>query len=355
MFEKPGFSRRDLIRSLPLLGVAASFPFGAGTAQAQGTVTAEMNKIIEAAKKEGTVSVYSSITESGARALGDAFTKKYGIAVEQYLPGSSVPIISRLQAELRAGKPGADVVMITGDSIYAVEKDLITKRPPMASQIDKQYHTGRWTTVRLFSDVVGYNSRKIDPANAPKSWEDLADSKYRGRVALGDALSVTTPVAWYVMVKEKYGDSYLKALAANKPRIYGTGTSVAQAIAAGEADIGWTYDYLGQVMQKAGAPLNVVFPAISCQTRYECGALTKAAHPNAAFLLYDFACTAEGQEALNGPLFSTATNPAAKVAGSRSVNDIPKSSIYPLDIPKMVRNLRSLQEEYRTLFGSKSA
>ena len=142
--------------------------------------------LIAAAEKEGVVNFYSSSDAVNLlRPLSEAFTKKYPKVKVALATGGAGELILRIQNEAKAGKLLADV--ITGGSAAATLRSgglVEPYRPESASAYNAQYKEpgGYWTATALLINVTAVNTELVKLQDAPKTYADLLDPKWRGKM-----------------------------------------------------------------------------------------------------------------------------------------------------------------------------
>ena len=143
--------------------------------------------VMEAAKKEGKVVWYSSLGLSVAQKVCDAFNKKaLGITCELSRDGSQ-RVFQKVMQEAGANLAIADVVH-TSDISHFLEfqqKNMLMRYLPAGAdkfRADFRDKDGLYTILRGTPYVIGYNTQKVSAADAPKSWKDLADPKWKGKL-----------------------------------------------------------------------------------------------------------------------------------------------------------------------------
>ena len=260
-----------------------------------GQITPEL---IEAAKKEGEVMFYGAITINSSKAIGDAFEKKYGIKLRHWR-GDATELINRSLAEARAGKPGFDVTL--GNEV--VMKTLDDKNlfavfdPPAAKSYPKQFLDAdkRMTPWRVLPYGINYNHQLLKPEDAPKSWEELLQPKWKGKFGLANPGIHVTTLQFVLNLDKLLGPNWLKVVegwAKNEPRVGRSLADTIQPLTSGEVQVAVGYikdkfQYPGPIeyirMNKYLASLS--FVAINRQ----------APHPNAARLFTDFFVGPEAQ------------------------------------------------------------
>jgi iron(III) transport system substrate-binding protein len=254
---------------------------------------------IEAGKKEGKVVVYGSVVPQAMEGLHQAFKKKYGIDVE-YWRGDSTKVSERALTEWRAGKPGFDVIEANrGVQLIMKSEGLFTKYVPPASEkfpAKMKEKDALITPWRVLPISILYNTDLVKPADLPKSFDDLLNPKWMGKISLPDPTRHTTTAQflWNLQLfkKDKWLD-YVRALAKQKPVLVESLAPVTTTIIKGEAQVGITY--IKYVKQYKGPVSYVPLDQYLTDPNYM-SLSGKASHVNAAKLYIDFACSPEGQK-----------------------------------------------------------
>src|SRR5690349_9005296 len=184
--------------SISLLAAAVLACTGAMAlpAAAQGNVMAQMatysgadraQKILEAAKKEGSLDIYTSAQSDDMGAVVKAFEAKYGIKVTMWR-SSSEKVLQRAVTEARANRHTVDVIETNGPEMESMHREKIlqkVKSPHLADLIaPAQFPHGEWVSTRMNVFVQAYNTQAVKKADLPKSWEDLLDPKWKGRLGI---------------------------------------------------------------------------------------------------------------------------------------------------------------------------
>ena len=281
-------NRRLLI--LGMLAIAGSVMTGQVFAQ---TVS------LEAAKQEGKVNVYGAQVPQAMKPLHAAFEKKYGITVE-YWRGSSTQVSERALTEWRAGKPGFDVVEGNrGVQLIMRDEGLFQKFiPPSSEKFPAQFKEkdGMITPWRVLPISILYNTEMVKTGDLPKTFDDLASSKWTGKITMPDPTRHTTTAQFLWNLNKFKGDKWLdlvKALAKQKPLLVESLAPVTTTIIKGEAPVGITY--IKYIKQYKGPVDYVVMDKYLTDPNYmSLGA--KASHPNAAKLYLEYICSPDGQK-----------------------------------------------------------
>jgi iron(III) transport system substrate-binding protein len=296
MFRVVTASRRHVLR-----GAAALMALGAIPplrARAAAEMTAREQELYAAAKKEGELAWYTSHSDDiTAQALGRDFEEVYpGIKVGVVRTTAQVAF-QRVSQEVRAGAMQVDVLSSTdiGHYVYLKSKALLeTYLPENAAKVVDVYKSydpdGTYHVTSAGMIGMGYHTGKVTAAEAPKNWTDLADPKWKDKIALGHPGFSGYVGTWTVMMRKLYGWKFFDALARNNPQI---GRSINDAVTmlnAGERLIAGTGPN-GTLMESAqrGNPLAMIFPTDGTVLIIAPSGIMKGArHPNAARLFMEY-------------------------------------------------------------------
>lgn len=280
--------------------------------------------LIEAAKKEGTVSLYSSASTGPSNAIAEAFQKNYGISVTVYRAGSA-DVATRVQSEESAGRTQADALIIEEPALGLLMPYLASYNSPERALIPAEYKAPQYTLIRMYVAQLGWNTTVVKPDAAPKDWKDLLDPKWKGQFGSLDPHVTATTLAWQVMVDKLYGPEFLQKFGANQPKLYASTNAMSQAIVSGEIDLGLTNSFGVIQMADTGAPMAGVTPKDTVLFGGNVAVFAKAPHPNAARLFCDFACSAEGQTVINVAGATIPTHPKASAPKAGNLAELSKT------------------------------
>src|SRR4051812_46271327 len=257
-------------------------------------------KLLDAAKKEGSLVIYSSVNEEEALPIWRKFEQETGIKVD-YVRGSDAQLIARMMIESRASRGAWDLVLIT--AAHKLPQQMLAQiDPPEAQHLFSAARdpNHRWYGFSANYNVPAYNTNALKPSELPQSYEELAKrSDWAGRVVVNEYDS-----EWVTALLEHYGDSrgrdLLRALGTTlKPAIVNGHLAVARAVGSGEYLIALTnYVNLTLNVKLAGAPTD--YWAIDPVGVFymQMSASAQAPHPNAARLGANFILSQEGQSLL---------------------------------------------------------
>jgi len=269
--------------------------------QSQGSPN---SKLIEAAKKEGSIAYWTTMTLTQSKEVIDAFQKKYPfIETELYRTGGDA-LFNRVLTEHRAGRNTWDVAVSRGDFFTHLMKYnlLAAYRSPEAKNIptDLVDTKGYWTAYYVNPYALGYNTRLVKKADVPKTYEELLDPKWKGGKISIDTTAYTFLYGLILAWGEEKAVSYFKKLAAQDVVPMRGNTNRVQLVMAGEFPLIIAYAPTIQRSTSIGAPIDWV-PLEPVPVQVNMVVLSAhAPHPNTAKLFIDFMLSQQGQQQLVG-------------------------------------------------------
>ncbi len=258
-------------------------------------------RLIEGARKENALMIYSSMTVKDMGALISAFQAKYGIKA-QHWRGSSEDIRNRITREYAAGRYDADLAETAGPDMEAMVREQVLQKvtTPASKELIPQatFAHGQWIATRLSVFAGAYNTNIIKPKDVPKSYEDLLDPRFKGKLAVEAEDS-----NWFMSVVLHMGEEkglklFRDIVARNGMSVRKGHTLLANLVPTGEVPLALTvYSYRVEQLKKEGAPVEIVYlpPPVGFPTGI--GMFRHAPHPHAALLFQDFILT-DGQTIL---------------------------------------------------------
>jgi iron(III) transport system substrate-binding protein len=271
-----------------------------GFAQGAAVLRADDALIGEARKERGTVRWYTALNVNGSQPLAEAFEKKHPFLKVVINRLSNERIMNRILAEAKAGAPQFDVTSFAYLPILA-EKGLLARyqSPQTRAYLDGFFDPkGQWVSMYSNLIVLGYNTRQVSPAAAPKDWPDLLDPRWNDKLGMDPEVG-----AWYgamsqYMGKEK-GEKFFNALARQKIHWRRGHSLLAQLMTAGEFPLALVYAFNISQLQRSGAPVQWVTSAKPIvATTSGVGISAKTDAPASSKLFVDFALSPEGQKTI---------------------------------------------------------
>ncbi|HMN82345.1 MAG TPA: extracellular solute-binding protein [Burkholderiaceae bacterium] len=284
------------LRHMPALLAGAALTIAAHAPAAAQT---DWAKVAEAAKKEGKVVLYTA--NVGVRFHHDiaaAFEKKYGIPVE-ILEARASELRERIRTEQAAGRSIGDVSH-NGATTTALQLKDGTFQPygdlPAVATLQPQYKTDG-IRIPLFSIVYGIlvNTRQVPAGSEPRSWKDLLDPKWKGKILSDDMRALGGGSVMFFVTTDAFGRGFHEKLAEQAPVFTRDISDAERRVARGEMPVYIPFTF-ANFRQLKGLPVKAVVPAEGATyVNYEVALLKGAPHPNAARLLMNFFLEKEAQ------------------------------------------------------------
>jgi len=290
------------------IGLAASAPMSAAQiALYQG---ADREKIlIEGAKREGQFSLYTSHT--WFKTLIKEFEKKYPFIRATEWRNDSKNIIRKVMEEAKAGRYLADVIETTSDGLGVLRREGLFQEyfSPEArnfpNELKPRGKSGFFHLPdRETYNSLGYNTKSVPPASAPRTLRDLLDPKYKGKMAI---TSTSTGARWIGNALESQGREFLDKFAEQDISVQDMApAALINLVVSGEIPLSPTiFDANVTLAKQKGAPVEwrPLEPVVT--TVGSAALVAKAANPHAALLFIDYLLSKEGQQfIMKGGLWS---------------------------------------------------
>ena len=297
-------SRRDVLRGSAALAACTLF---AEPARVAAPPPAEVTQeLIDAARKEGKLSYYSALELNVAERLGKAFEAKYpGIAVRVERSGAE-RIYQRIAQEQGSGINAVDVANSTDPAHYLDWKSKDWLAPYLPDEVARHFPADQFDPDGLYAtscgwiETIGYNTNLVKPDDAPKSYADLLDAKWQGKIVKAHpGYSGAIMTATFVLSRE-LGWSFFEKLAQQKVLQVQSAADPPKKLLLGErAVMADGNDYNLLLLKAQGKPVEVVYAAEgSPLIIVPSGVFKSAPNPNAARLFQSFFFSAEGQQLL---------------------------------------------------------
>jgi iron(III) transport system substrate-binding protein len=296
------------------------------------------------AKQEGNLIVYSVWDVEHIRAVTDAFAKRYPGIKTTYWQGRNPEIVTRVLTEFQGGQPSVDTILSDNApsvlraagamaSYETVQKDVLVLHDPTLP------------TVSLQVQALTYNTKKLKPADLPKSWEDVANPKYKGQVALDDPmragpLSSMLAGLWTQWNDQARFNKFIKGLKALNVPVHKSTSAMFRLVVAGEYAIcmpALLHDVIHD--KEKGTPIDYVKTVSPVVFPRQAGIYAKAPHPNAAKLFAEWLISTEGQKTIDAVGRESSRNDfesktSIEVAFPKGTKAIPVNDKLYLEDPK---------------------
>ncbi|WP_020656377.1 ABC transporter substrate-binding protein [Massilia niastensis] len=294
--------------SLAFLALALAAPLAHATDPAAVAAIAQYEgadrtqRLIEGARREGSLTLYTSLTVEDMAVINAAFEKKYGVKVKMWRAGAD-KVLQRMVTEARGNRFDVDVAEASTPALESLrrEKLLAAVRSPHHADLMAQAVPAHreWVGSRMNVFVHAYNTSQIRKEDAPASYQDLLDPKWKGRLGIESA-----DEDWFATVVSELGEEkglklFRDISATNGISVRKGHTLLTNLVASGEVPFALTvYNFTAEQLREKGAPVAwyVMQPAVARVNGLAVAA--RAPHPHAAVLYYEFMISDEGQQIL---------------------------------------------------------
>jgi iron(III) transport system substrate-binding protein len=314
-------------------------------ARAQDTVD------LAAARKEGSVTWYTSTPVETAQKIASLFQGETGIKVELFRSGGSA-VLRRFMQEIDARRVIADVLTISDPAAASamIKRDLLVPfRPKNFDKVPDAVKDpqGRHIAQRL--NLAGMVVRTDKVSDPPKSWADLTDPRYKGRLVMPDPSYTAIQLNVVGMLSRKYGWEFYQKLRANDTLIVQGHQQVAETLKRGERVIAAEgADSYTWEDRKAGHKVETIFPAdgafaIAAPTMVIRG----SAHPNAAKALAEFMIGDTVQKLFPGEGIYAARSDVEPPPGNPPLSKI---KLFPVDYDYIEKEATAIKNRFNEIF-----
>ena len=347
------FSRRDVLKGSAALGLSV---YASPLRAAAPEPTAITPALIEAAKKEGKVVWYTSLDLPVAEKVAKAFSEKYpGIAPRVERTGAE-RVFQRIGQEYQSRIHAVDVVQSSDAAHFIVWKRDGILAPYVPEDVAKHYPAehkdpdGQFATFRLWLCIIAYNTNIVKAEEAPKSFADLLDPKWAGKmVKAHPGYSGTIMTATFQMARD-LGWEYFEKLSKQRVMQVQSSADPPKKLALGErAVMADGNEYSIFEAKESGKPVEPVYategsPLIIGPN----GVLKNAPNPNAARLFQSYCFTPECQQLIIDVGGLRSVHPHTKEKpGRRAFKDIKTMKDDPAGVEKTAEEIKN---KYTQLF-----
>ncbi len=298
---------RSLLSLTLLAAILACQSLDAATVEEVALMNrADRQKIlVEGAKKEGKLSLYTTlIVDQVVRPVKQAFEKEYPFVQVDFFRGNSERLVQKMMAEYQAKRYEVDIIDGTVSPTMVRRANLLQRfYSPVLAEYPSELKDaqGYWGSTNLYFFATGYNTRMIKPNEAPRTYEDLLNPRWKGQmmwstsrgsgapIFIGTILSTMGPEAGKAYLQKLRTQNIAKTTASNR--------QVLDLTIAGEYPLALhIFNHHAFISKSAGAPVDWI-PHEPVTATIQTIALAKnSPHPHAAMLFMDFVMSEKGQK-----------------------------------------------------------
>ncbi len=304
---------------------------------------------VEDAKKEGSVVFYGTMNAEHMVRLIQAFNEKYPFIKVESFRGNSERVLNRVLTESRAGSNFVDVINLDGISGWVLKEKgfLQAHKSSETEAFPEQFRDPDGLLpccIYVITNLMGYNTELVAKKDAPKSYDDLLNPKWAGKLGMDSDESEWFTGLIGIWGKEK-AVNYFKALVKQKLSLRRGHTLLAQLTAAGEFPVAVNlFGYRVLELKGQGAPIEPVLADPVLSRPWHMMLAKRAPHPNAGRLFIDFSLSHEGQQLVAG-LGRTSVRPGVKIKHPHLVEGVKLHAL----TPEMGKNHAEISQLYYSI------
>ena len=309
------------------------------------------SRLIEGAKKEGTLVWYTALNLNDSEMLSKRFEQIYPFIKTDTLRLSSFSLLSKIQTEARAGAFKADVIEIAGVLGHILKKDgLFAKYVSPESRFypdSVKDPDGTWTSFFMNTHVLAYNTKLVKKDELPKTYEEVINPKWKDKITMSEDFDIFGMML--KMMGRAKGLEFMRRLAAQGVVLKNSYSLAIQAVASDEVALGLNvYGTRTEEFKKKGAPIDWVPLEFTLASLEPLALGAKAPHPNAARLFIDFLLSKEAQ-ALMRERFRIPSRPDVLPDPPELTKGL---KLIATDL-SLAEQSKQLAEEYRQIFQTR--
>ena len=269
-----------------------------------------------------------------------------------WFQGGTEKVVTKITGEIKAKKIGADVLMVADPSYYLKLEDqkllLPYKSKEEKNLINDKAADGAWYAVRVCNMIIAYNADKLKAEDAPKNWTDLADPKWKGKIAMPNPMLSGTAYVAVGALADKYGWEYFDKLKANGLRVEEGNSAIQNKLLTGEYAAAMILEEnILKLANTKKEPLKVIYPKDGVvQVPSPIAIFNTTNNPEGAKALVDWWLSKEGQQAVVKGWMHSVRGDVKEPIGSVPTKGLTDGKI-KVDWRKLADNNAKIKEEFR--------
>lgn len=269
-----------------------------------------------------------------------------------WFQGGTEKVVTKITGEIKAKKIGADVLMVADPSYYLKLEDqkllLPYKSKEEKNLINDKAADGAWYAVRVCNMIIAYNADKLKAEDAPKNWTDLADPKWKGKIAMPNPMLSGTAYVAVGALADKYGWEYFDKLKANGLRVEEGNSAIQNKLLTGEYAAAMILEEnILKLANTKKEPLKVIYPKDGVvQVPSPIAIFNTTKNPEGAKAMVDWWLSKEGQQAVVKGWMHSVRGDVKEPIGSVPTKGLTDGKI-KVDWRKLADNNAKIKEEFR--------
>jgi len=311
------------------------------------------------AEQEGEVLFYTHDGEAGAAAVVEGFNKDFPKIRANYVRAQNGALYTKILAERSAGRYSVDVIQFSeiGTAIDFEKRGGYERwLSPQLEAYSPQHQSatpGDYTWTGVTFGGIAYNTNRVTEAEAPKTWKDRLDPRWRNAMSTKQATSGMQFVEWYEL-RKLYGDEFWKEFAKQRPRGFDSRAQLFDRLAKGDDKVCALAEYAAYYLyHQKNAPIAFVAPPDGLPaTPTLAGVVDKAPHPEAAKLFIDWLLSPRGQAVIQeNPylVYGSVRKDAPPMPGGVRLSDF--KLLWPTDMPDYLASQPVFAKQWNAMLG----
>jgi iron(III) transport system substrate-binding protein len=352
----PTTTRRRLLLGSAALAAASIVPARHASAQDLAPHERELH---QAAQREGELTWYTGQMQAEpSEAIGRAFTQRFpGVRVNVVRTTSQVAF-QRLSQDMRARVRQCDVFSSTDMShltFLKAQNALLEYRPRNAEGLlpvvrEAADRDGHFQITYLALYMLGRRTDRVSEADAPKSWQDILNPRWRDQMSVGHPGFSGAIGIWALLMRRQYGEQFLRAFERNKPQIGRSAADPVTVLNSGERTIGVGMPSATSLVSiNRGNPLQLIYPTDgTVLVPSPSGAIRSSQRPNAARLFMEFVCSPAYSQVVRDFYAESLRPEVPPPQGAKALDQFPSISASAQELERGIPEIREL---WRDIFG----
>ncbi len=304
-------------------------------------------------KASGKVMIYTSIYPDIVDKVKPAVKKALPDLDVDWFQGGTEKVIAKMAGEMQANKVAADALMVADPSYYLTLKDkkmLLDYVSPNAKDVViEKDPKGAWTPVRISNMIIAYNTTKLKPEDAPKTWKDLTDPKFKGKIAMPNPLLSGTAYVAVAALADKYGWEFFDKLSANGLKVEEGNSAIQNKLLTGEyLAVMILEENILKMADTKKEPVKVIYPEDGVvMVPSPIGILSTTKNQAGAKAMVDWWLSKEGQEAIVSGWMHSVRSDVKPPNGAPALSTFASKAV-KVNWDKLSKDKEKYKEEFRS-------